>query len=226
VLGRSFRRADGAFHSGDGGDRVEANPHMHLLEACLAWSAVGRDPGWTEWSRELAALSLARFQDPLSGALVEARGADGSWLAATAGGHVEPGHLYEWAWLLLGAPGSARSAREAALRLIDLAETRGVVRGLAVNRLRPDLSVLDAEARLWPQTERLKACQLAWRRTGEERYLAAAADAAAATLGYLATPTPGLWFDLRRRDGSFAPSPVFASTFYHLVCAIGAIRAD
>jgi hypothetical protein len=37
------------------------------------------------------------------------------------------------------------------------------------------------------------------------------------------TPVPGLWFDLRRPDGTFIDSPAPASTFYHLVGAIVAL---
>jgi mannose-6-phosphate isomerase len=43
--------------------------------------------------------------------------------------------------------------------------------------------------------------------------------------GYLRTPTPGLWFDQMRVDGSFVDEPAPASSFYHLVAAIAELAA-
>jgi len=60
---KNWRGATGGFCSGetDAVDRRESNPHMHLLEACLAWSEIGNDPGWAAWTDEIADLALARF---------------------------------------------------------------------------------------------------------------------------------------------------------------------
>ena len=37
----------------DRGGRLpqRSNPHMHLLEACLAWAGIGNDAGWAAWVR-------------------------------------------------------------------------------------------------------------------------------------------------------------------------------
>ena len=83
---------------------------------------------------------------------------------------VEPGHQFEWAWLLLRWGGAKQPrARAAALKLIEIGETHGVRNGLATNSLLDDFSAHDAGARLWPQTERLKAAAIAARLTGEAR---------------------------------------------------------
>jgi mannose-6-phosphate isomerase len=111
--------------------------------------------------------------------------------------------------------------RQAALRLIAAGE-RGVHHGVAVNSLLDDFTVHDASARLWPQTERLKAALFAARATGEGCYGAMACAAASSLLPYLATPTSGLWFDLELPDGTMVDSPAPASTLYHLVEAIAA----
>jgi mannose-6-phosphate isomerase len=225
---RAWRSADGGFASGDGlADRRESNPHMHLLEACLAWADVGSDRTWGTWATEIAELAVARFIDPNSGVLVERR--TERWVpAADHDGHrVEPGHLFEWAWLLLRAARGERTAKfAAALRLIDLGESAGVRNGVAVNALLDDLTVYDGNARLWPQTERLKAALLARAVTGEARFTAVAADAAASLMPYLDTAVAGLWFDERSPSGNFPPGPAPASTLYHLVSAIGALRGD
>jgi mannose/cellobiose epimerase-like protein (N-acyl-D-glucosamine 2-epimerase family) len=218
----AWRAGDGAFLSGEpASGLLESNPHMHLLEACLAWSEIGADPMWADWADEIANLALKRFINPATGALGEAFTT--SWTPAPGliGRTVEPGHQYEWAWLLLRCRrqnGAERTA--AAMRLIETAETHGVRGGVAVNALLDDLSVQAPEARLWPQTERLKAGRLAAWLTGKSQYAEIAADAAAAIFRYLDTPVAGLWLDLRRADGSMERSVAYASTFYHLVGAI------
>ena len=96
-----------------------------------------------------------------TGALRERFAGDWSPLRARAGPPVEPGHLFEWAWLLLQCDERAAGAvRSSAERLAEIGETRGVLRGVAVNGLGDDLAVADGAARLWPQTERLKAAVL------------------------------------------------------------------
>ncbi len=68
------------------------------------------------------------------------------------------------------AQAGQRARARAALKLIDIGEQHGVRNGLAINSLLDDFSPHDAGARLWPQTERLKAAALAARLTGEARY--------------------------------------------------------
>jgi mannose/cellobiose epimerase-like protein (N-acyl-D-glucosamine 2-epimerase family) len=223
---RRWRLPGGEFRSGDScPDLREANPHMHLLEACLAWCAVGTDPDWGRWADDLAELAVGRFIRPAIGALTEAYAASWEPAPGLQGRQIEPGHQYEWAWLLLRSGGPNGAARRAAaLRLIDVAENYGVRGGTAINALLDDFTVQDPSARLWPQTERLKAARLAARVTGDPRYWDIAANAAASLFPYLDTALPGLWFDVRLPGGAMADSPAPASSFYHLVCAIAELE--
>ncbi len=139
-----------------------SNPHMHLFESALAWREISNNPQWRTLTDELGALALAHFVDPVSGALRETF--DEAWapVAGIEGRRVEPGHQFEWAWLLLRwHPENGSLARHAALRLIDIAEQHGIRDGLAIDALLDDFSGHDAKARLWPQTERLKAAAFA-----------------------------------------------------------------
>ena len=227
ALEKRFAVGDGAFRSDETGrGHFESNPHMHLLEACLAWAEMGADPVWAVRARELVHLAVTKFVRADTGALGEAYGAD--WLPApgVAGRIIEPGHQFEWAWLLLRARDRHPAAlREVALRLIAVGEEHGVHGQVAVNSLLDDFSIQDPNARFWPQTERLKAALLAAELTGAERYWEMAAAAAASLLPYLDTPMPGLWLDVRQPDGKLVDSPSPASTFYHLVCAIGVLQS-
>jgi len=135
----------------------------------------------------------------------------------------EPGHQYEWAWLLLRWSQRANNPRafQLALDLIDRAEARGVdpTRGVAVNSLFGNGSMRDARARLWPQTERIKATIVAAKLTGQARYANAAVAAADSLMKYLDMPLPGLWRDTMDERGAFVEQLVPASSFYHIVSA-------
>jgi mannose/cellobiose epimerase-like protein (N-acyl-D-glucosamine 2-epimerase family) len=207
-------------------DYRESNPHMHLLEAYLAWAEIGCDSGWAECARRIADVAVSRFIYPESGALGE------SYLAATwrptpgiAGRIIEPGHQFEWAWLLLRCERwHVAPLREAALRLISIGEQYGVRDGVAINALYDDFTVKDGNARCWPQTERLKAALLAATLTRQPHYWSMADAAANSLCGYLDASVPGLWLDVQLPGGEFLESTAPASTFYHLVGAIAALN--
>ncbi len=224
VIESRFATGAGAFHSSIEPDgKLESNPHMHLLEACLAWADLGNDPGWRAWATDLAGLALARLVRRDNGAVGEAFGPDWRPAAGLAGRIIEPGHQFEWAWLLMRCESQAGRLRQTALQLISIGETMGVHHDVAINALLDDFTVHDPNARLWPQTERLKAALLAAQLTGEEHHWSAAVAAASSLFPYLHTPGNGLWFDTQLPSGALLVSPAQASTFYHLVGAIAAL---
>jgi len=229
---RHMKRQGAGFESGVPPSLpLQSNPHMHLFEAALAGCEVCSESSlWKPLADEIAELALSKFIDPSSGALREFFDAEWKPAAGIDGRLVEPGHQFEWAWLLLrwGEPrqGEAHTrSRAAALRLIDIGEHYGVRNGLATNSLLDDFSPHDAGARLWPQTERLKAAALAARLTGEARYFTMAADAADGLMRYLDCPIPGLWRDRIDAQGNVVDEPAPASSFYHMVAAIAEISA-
>src|SRR5580700_3969132 len=62
LIERRLSTADGSLRSEETAAAVrESNPHMHLLEACLAWAEIGNDAGWAVWARSLAELAVSRF---------------------------------------------------------------------------------------------------------------------------------------------------------------------
>jgi mannose-6-phosphate isomerase len=220
-----FRATDGAFYSTERAEgHFESNPHMHLLEACLAWAEIGNDLAWTDWARELIGLALHKFIRSGSGALGESFGTDWQPAPGVTGRIIEPGHQFEWAWLLLRSETRHPDAlRTSALRLIAIGERSGVHNQVAINALLDDFSIHDPNARFWPQTERLKATLLAAQLTGEAEHWSSAAAAAASMIPYLETPVAGLWLDVQLPSGELVDSPAPASTFYHLVGAITAL---
>jgi mannose/cellobiose epimerase-like protein (N-acyl-D-glucosamine 2-epimerase family) len=207
---------------------LSANSHMHLLEASLAWMELDNSSCWSELAAELVDLATTRLIDRRSGAVTEAFGSD--WQPPASRDIVEPGHQFEWAWLLLRfrARGERSGLLSTALRLIEIGETFGVdrTRRAVVASLDQDLRVRDANARLWPQCERIKAALMAFAATGEARYQEIAAAGAETLLGYLATPLRGLWRDRLDGSGAFIEEPAPASSFYHIVGAILELTAS
>ena len=228
LLLQSYRHPEAGFLE-DGNDRVplRSNPHMHLFEACLAWETVSEDPVWGNLADEIAELALTRFIDPVSGGLREFFDLDWQPMAGDPGRTMEPGHQFEWAWLLTrwGRSRGDAGALIAARRLYDIAWTYGIdeSRGASFMALHDDFTVKDPLARLWAQTEWLKAAvALTELSSGAERdaYASDIPDAVEAIRIYLQDVPEGLWRDKLTPDGSFVEEPAPASSLYHIVCAI------
>jgi mannose/cellobiose epimerase-like protein (N-acyl-D-glucosamine 2-epimerase family) len=204
---------------------LTSNSHMHLLEACLAWMDASGDQKWLPLAEEIVGLALRCFRDPASGFILEQFDHDWTPAAVVDGQIVEPG---EWAWLLMrwSTRVNNRRAFATSVELIALAERFGVDRdrGVAINALLTDTTHRDVQARLWPQTERIRAACLAFEITGEPHYASSAAQAARALKRYLDAPMAGLWYDKMTVDGAFVEEPAPASSFYHITGAILALE--
>jgi mannose-6-phosphate isomerase len=227
----TLRNASGGFEeSAPRSLPLLANSHMHLFEACLEWMQQDDDRRWSELAEEIVELALRRFHDPANGFIREFFDADWTPMPGEDADVAEPGHQYEWAWLLLRWSKHVHNPRAAqlALYLIDRAEECGVdsTREVAINTLFGDGRIRDARARLWPQTERIKALCLASSLTGQARYAATAAAATRSLMKYLDTPTPGLWRDTMDEHGAFVEQYAPASSFYHIVSAVRAMVRD
>jgi mannose/cellobiose epimerase-like protein (N-acyl-D-glucosamine 2-epimerase family)/mannose-1-phosphate guanylyltransferase len=209
----ALRHPAGGFR--EAGDQpFQANAHMHLLEASLAWEETG-EAGWSALSDEIAGLALGAFIDH-RGVLSEFFDADWRRADGDDGRLVEPGHQFEWAWLLdRWGRARGRADGQLAARALHEAGRQGVDprRACAVNALWQDLTVRDGWARLWPQTEFLKSA-LALAETED------ALQAAAGLRRYLETPVRGLWRDRQGPTGGFAPGDAPATSLYHIVGAI------
>lgn len=213
-----FRHAAGGFREAEP-HPFQANAHMHLFETAQAWAAIDTGGRWAALADEIAGLALDRFMDRGSGLLNEFFDANWRPLDGEAG-LVEPGHHFEWAWLLnrWGTVRGDATAIETARRLYE----RGLGgvdarRGVALNSVWADFSPRDASARLWPQTEFLKAALVHGDTEG-------ALTACNSLRRYLDVGVRGLWRDKMRPDGSFVEEPAPATSLYHLYLAIAELE--
>jgi mannose-6-phosphate isomerase len=220
TLKREYAHPAGGFREDrEGRLALRANPHMHLLEAALAWLTVDPNPLWRDMADGIVALCLGRFIDRNTAALHESFASDWTPVSGISSEVLEPGHHYEGAFLLDSwSKLTDRDQPAEVTKLIAFADTNGLdrERRVAVNGIRPDGSVNDATARLWPQTERIRA-YLSDRHDGDEARLREAIES---LWRYLDAPLPGLWYENLAADGRFVVEAAPATSLYHIVGAI------
>lgn len=86
-----------------------------------------------------------------------------------------------------------------------------------------DLSVRSDRARLWPQTERLRASLACLDGADAEpgaRRTRAATEPASVLWRHLEPPVPGLWRDKQDAAGDFLDEPAPASSLFHIPGAV------
>ena len=224
VLEAEWKHPLGGFTEGEIVDaRVRRqNPHMHLLEAFLSLSEASGRLRFTDAAHSIAELARTRFVDQQSGALLEYFTDDLKPAAGLEGQIAEPGHCFEWAWLFerLAAAGWTEGVQMSD-RLTNFARGCGIdrARGVAINEVLTDGTTRDAKARLWPQTERLKAAVARFRRTSSDTEAAEAVAAYRGLRQYLDVPVSGLWRDKLKQDGAWVEELAPGSSLYHISCA-------
>ena len=208
-----------------GGKRVRrSNPHMHMLEALLAWHDVTNERGYLRQASRIVDLFRNAFFDKDSWTLGEyfdddwcpAAGEDGQW--------TEPGHHFEWAWLLIkfAEASGQHDLREMARRLYATGTAYGLNRwtGLAYNAVSRHGVPLDRASRSWPQTEIIKAA-IALDESGRPDMRPEIEERVARLFRWHIDPAPkGLWMDTITEKGMPPEQDVPASIFYHLLSAL------
>ena len=211
----------GGFHNVvpvEAGPRQQ-NPHMHLLEATLALFETTGDPYYMAFARDLVELFQTRLFDPATGTLGEFFEADWTPAPRAAGDHVEPGHHYEWVWLLdqyerlTGA-----DASNAIDRLYGFSRRFGEDQATAMvwDVIGRDGRLREQSIRLWPQTEALKAHAVMSRRGfgGAERIPLVVDN----LLGRFFQGCPvGAWIDQFDASGAPTADKIPTSSFYHVM---------
>ena len=205
------------------------NPHMHLLEACLAASEVFGDNPFLDRADDLVELFLTRMFQQTEGALPEYY--DEALVPHREFGLfvVEPGHHSEWIWLLdwharrrtsVGRP-AVPGIGPAILQLARFVDRHGIhaETGALVDEIWSDGTPRATSQRLWPQTERLKAEVL--RPDAEEARIL---QAYSVLDNYILPAPPGLWLERRTSAGDFTRDAAPASSLYHLTAAITVSR--
>lgn len=200
------------------------NPHMHLFEALLAlWEASG-DVGHRDRADELLELFTSRFFQPDKGVVLEYFDDALRPAAGDSGKIVEPGHLYEWCWLLRAYERSVpgRPIGPIVDALYDHANRHGHDDdGLIVDELSADGAVATASRRLWPMTEAIR-CNMSEVAAGRSGAAPKAAALASRLRARFLTPQGG-WMDRLDRSGTPVGDYMPASSLYHVIGAVDAL---
>ncbi|KCZ84846.1 N-acylglucosamine 2-epimerase [Hyphomonas adhaerens MHS-3] len=225
---RILTAADAKLRAPDGGyfetlpadQKRHQNPHMHLLEACLALHRA--DPDGDHLSRAGEIVSLFdRFFTAGPGDLLGEHFAPG-WTqpAGRDADIVEPGHQFEWVWLLHAyARATEMPVHARAEKLYAFACSTLDDEGRALQEVTREGAVADGSRRTWPQTEALKAHLAMFESTGDEAFAAAACRSFDVLMDEYLTPEGG-WIDQYDSTGKPMAHNMPASTGYHVVLAM------
>jgi N-acylglucosamine 2-epimerase/mannose-6-phosphate isomerase len=201
----------------------QQNPHMHLTEAMVAWMEVSADERFLDMANKIILLLETRFYDSSTGALGEFFASN--WMPSTGieGQIVEPGHQFEWAWIICHHRRLGGIARlDTAERMIEFARLHGrdFSTGSIVDQVMRDGRLLAGGHRLWPQTESLKAA------LAESEFLGAVhTDKINQIVNLLfdrfldPAPLAGTWIEHFNEDGTRRSDRIPASSLYHLCLA-------
>ena len=204
----------------------KSNPHMHMFESAVAWMQVDQDQEWKDLGHELVTLALEKFIDPKTHVLGEYF--DSHWNHKMENGKFiyEPGHQYEWAWLMfLYQELTGRDLKAVRHNLFQLADKYGTSpsRKIAFDEMWSDYTPKLQSSRFWPQCERIKAAaRLGTEASADQKvtYAKAADDALETLFKFFETPMKGLWYDQLSAEDTFNSTTAKASSLYHIVNAI------
>lgn len=203
------------------------NPHMHLLEAFHALAEVTGEQRWLDHASAIVRLARQHLVDAETGTLGEYFTDDWKPAAGAAGLVCEPGHHFEWTWLLLHhwrLTGDTQ-ARDLAKRLYGFAIRHGLDDGSAGPLAAFDVfdrtgNVTASTKLLWPQTEAIKAF-LARIEFLDDADAAERLDQHLASLfRWFVAPETSLWFNQLARDGTPTQTVIPVRVLYHLLLAL------
>lgn len=215
-IDRHMRRGEAFAHERDASGWYQQNPHMHLLEACLAGAVAFRDDVFLRQAEQLVALFGRRFFD--GNTLAEFFQEDWS----RANDIIEPGHQMEWAWILSSyAKLAGADVGDNVAALMRFAEQHGVhpMTGLTANQVRQDGARADWSSRTWPNTERIKGHLALFERYGSDPRAAVKSSLDALFRSHLGKAPEGLWLERVSADDIVQSQNAPASTLYHLFLA-------
>ncbi|MBZ9905252.1 mannose-1-phosphate guanylyltransferase/mannose-6-phosphate isomerase [Mesorhizobium sp. BR115XR7A] len=209
--------------SGSNGMRF-SNPHMHMLEAFLAWHDVSGDRTYLRRAARVVDLFRCHFFDQESWTVGENFDVDWLPLPGEKGLSTEPGHHFEWASLLIdfAQKSGQKDLASYARKLYSSAIASGLNRatGLAYAAVSRQGMPIDRLSRSWPQCEAIKAA-IALDGIGGPNLKPEIEARVARLFRWHIDPAPlGLWIDRIDERGRSQATEVPASIFYHLVTAL------
>ncbi|MBR2124856.1 MAG: AGE family epimerase/isomerase [Acetobacter sp.] len=243
-IDQEMSRPEGGFFNSLPKENEEGqqNPHMHLLEAVLALYQTTGEKKDLDRAHALYDLFNTRFYDKQTGTLGEYFTPHWQPAAGQAGQRVEPGHHFEWVWLLQAyQQATGIYTRPQAEALYHFARRYGVVSptesqsddsqiasqvGLVRYAVSRQGSVLKETFRLWVQTETLRGVLThASYADNPESDLAFAVIVGNNILNRYFAPAPlGRWIEEYDHQGNIIADRIPTSSMYHIVTAYDSLN--
>ena len=222
VLQQRFLRSDGSYKeqmnryfSDMAGNQRSQNPHMHLLEAALALSTRYESSQYNALVASLSKLFDDKFLDRRK--LIIHEYLNNSFYPDKEIGHIiEPGHHYEWAWLLNWTAETLNQPelRGLGARILSKSLEFGwdfEFDGVFDQVNATNLSILKNSKRLWPILELIKALCV----YPNERNLVYLKNCLETVLEHYLKET-GTWIERYTQDWQVLSDKMPVSSAYHL----------
>jgi mannose-6-phosphate isomerase len=196
------------------------NPHMHLLEALMEAHEAFGDKLFLSAAADIVTLFLERFLCRDNFSIPEYFSENLTREPPTGNFEVEPGHHFEWIWLLHKfngtrehSPALASDLKLVREKLFNFNDRFAINQkfGTAFDIVLNSGDVVSASSRIWPQTERIRA-EIHCRTDNGAMIEQALRSFKLYTDGLPA----GLWREQIEPDGSSVYPTARASTLYHL----------
>jgi mannose/cellobiose epimerase-like protein (N-acyl-D-glucosamine 2-epimerase family) len=207
------------------GPRLQ-NPHIHLLEACLVCFEATKAPIFERLAKEVIDLFNRHFFNSDRTTLCEYFDDELAPIPGSKGEIVEPGHQFEWAWILNeGRKLFGLDIRVQASGLVDFGETYGVhpVSSATFNVIDTAGQGVDTGSRTWPNTERIKAAVAMFELDGRDPRAVLEATLSLLFNKYLNSDVKGGWIDAFDGEGKAIAATMPTSTFYHVFLALAEV---
>lgn len=204
----------------------QQNPHMHLTEGLLAAFEATGDKRFADVAKEVVQLFCSRFFDMTSATLGEYFSEDWSRAPTNDGKIVEPGHQFEWAWILNNCRRQLGLELSQPIRAATgFAEANGVdpASGAVYNVVDFVGEPVDRNSRCWPNTERLKAAIALQDLDGVNPTPILESSCALMFSRYLNRRPKGTWTEIFDSNGKPIATNIPASTFYHFFLAFAEV---
>jgi mannose/cellobiose epimerase-like protein (N-acyl-D-glucosamine 2-epimerase family) len=200
------------------------NPHMHLLEACLFAYETWQDFAYRKMADEIVILFQRHFFDTKNNVVIEFF-SDNLFPHMEKGGFIEPGHAFEWVWLLkkhadLG--GDPALHDKVCQRLLDKANDDGWDKEYdgIYDTVSPNGRVIADTKRIWPFCEALKANALMLTHASDKQAIKDRVAAMVDVFERKYMQERGFWTEWLDRDLSPAADYMPGTTPYHVYFGI------
>ena len=208
------------------GPRLQ-NPHMHTIEASLALFDATGERRFLDQAREIAVLFDGALFDCRT--LGERFTEDWRRIAGDEGRVLEPGHHFEWAWILAQYQRVTGEDMTTQARALVAFGEKGVdpKTHMSIDAIRDDGAPLQRSSRSWPNTERIKAHLALFELTGADPSGPVNETLDLLLSKYLAVEPRGSWMDQFDGDGRPIAKAVPASILYHFfLCFSEVLRLE